>query len=445
VRPRAPREPVGAAPLAALWSWLSSWIAPDGGVNGPVVHRADLKRMWAIHDTPWTQSAVIHGLLHLYRRSGDEYWLDCAVRLGDAQCSRQEHDGRFRWAGHEDDRFSSLVHNALADCALLDLAAVSGRARYAAVAERNLEDYVIGRLYRPALNGFAMAETDFYAGRDRFIANMNSVAIEALIELDRLRGTDRHHDLIRTVGERLRSLQSSRGRSEGSFSYSHLEPDVHIPLYTALTLRGFAGLSNVTGEAFWLAAARRALSFLASMEDPETRLWYHRLEGERLYRYPLFVSGAGVICNGLLDAARLTGTEIDEQGLARRLLRFQYPHGAICSFVGYDHPDNGRPRGSGQPSWEDVYPTPGWNAQAFLFLSRVLPPPQPPARATGRRVFAFAGRYAYLETRRISAVLGLRPLRYGVAAGFLKRLRYGAVVPGPQTGLRSVARRLRLR
>src|SRR4051794_33196915 len=29
---------------------------------------ADLKRMFAIHDTAWTQQAVIQGLLHLYRK-----------------------------------------------------------------------------------------------------------------------------------------------------------------------------------------------------------------------------------------------------------------------------------------------------------------------------------------------------------------------------------------
>lgn len=290
-----------------------------------------------------------------------------------------------------------------------------------------------------------MAETDYYAGRDRFIANMNSVAIEALIELDRYRGTDRHHDRVRTVGERLRSLQSTGGPSRGSFAYSQLEPDVHIPLYTALTLRGFPGLAEVTGEKFWTDAAGEAVAFLARMEDPRTRLWYHRLEGGRVHRYPLFVSGAGVICNGLLDSARVTGAEVDDQDLARRLLRFRLRHGAIRNFVGYDHPDNWRRGGSGRESWEDAVPTPNWNAHAFRFLCRVLPPPEPPGQAASPRVLALSRRYAYLEGRSISAVLGLRPCRHAVAAVFVKRLRYAVVVPGPQTALRAVARGLRLR
>jgi hypothetical protein len=112
--------------LAALWDWLSTWIAPDGGVYGPVVHRFDLKRLATLKDTAWTQSAVIRGLLHLHRRSGDDYWLRRALRLADAQCERQEPNGRFARAGHDDNRLSSLVHHALADCALLDAAAMVG-------------------------------------------------------------------------------------------------------------------------------------------------------------------------------------------------------------------------------------------------------------------------------------------------------------------------------
>lgn len=140
--------------------------------------------------------------LHLYRRSGDDRWLAWAVRLGDAQCARQHPDGHFRWAGHEDDRFSSLVHNALADCSLLDLAEASGgEERYVETAERNLREYVIGKLYRDALQGFAVAPVDYYSRRDRFVLNMNSVAIEALVKLDRLRETDRHEELVRRVGE----------------------------------------------------------------------------------------------------------------------------------------------------------------------------------------------------------------------------------------------------
>jgi hypothetical protein len=403
----------GADPLAALWAWLASWLSRDGGVNGPVVHRSDLKRMFSVHDTPWTQAAVISGLLYLYRRSGDDRWLAWAVRLGDAQCARQHMDGQFRWAGHQDGRASLLVSNVLADCALLDLAeALGGEERYIAAAERNLRDYVIGQLYRDELQGFAMAPVDYYAGRDRFILNMNSVALEALVKLDRLRETDRHAELVRTLGERILSLCDQNG-----LPYSDSEPHTHIPLYTGLALRGLPFIPGSDG------VAQAAVAFLGRMEDPETRLWYHKLEGGKVVRYPVFVAGAGIICNGLLDA----GIQVD----AERLLRFQAPSGAIRNFVGYDHPDNGRRRGNSVDVWEDVFPTPNWNAQAFHFLCRVLPPPDPSVRPKIRRRVARSRRYVYFESERVAAVLGMRPFSRGIVGLYVKRSRYGLVVPGP--------------
>lgn len=419
--------------LGALWRWLASWLGPDGGVHGPVVHRSDLKRMFAIHDTPWTQHAVIEGLLHLHRRSGDDRWLATAVRLGDAQCARLAPDGRFRRAGHEDDRFSSLVHNALADCALLALAAAlhgdaARRDRYVAAVERNLEEHVVGRLHRPALRGFAMDEVDRYARRDRLVVNMNCVALMALVELDRRRGTDRHAGVVRRTAERILELENPDG-----LPYSDLQPELQIPIYTGLSLRA----APVLGP----DATARAVTSLERLQDPETGLWAHKLERGRVARFPVFVAGAGLICNGLLDAAELTGANVDGPGLAQRLLRFQQAHGAIRNFVGYDHPDNGRPRGRAVESWEDVYATPNWNAQAFHFLCRVLPPPDFDLGATPRAVLR-SRRYVTFDSTRASAVVGLWPPSRVFAALYPKRRRHGLVVPAPAAVARAVARRL---
>jgi uncharacterized protein YyaL (SSP411 family) len=423
-------------PLAALWAWFVSWTTPGGVINGPVVHRADLKRMFSIHDTPWTQAAAIRGLLHLHRRSGDEFWLGHARRLGDAQASRLLPDGRFRWAGHEDDRFSSLVHNALADRALLDLADATGDERYIRAVERNVDAYLVGRLFRPALGGFAMAEVDHYAGRDRFIVNMNSVAADVLVMLDRARGDERHAEYVRTIGERILALQDDDG-----LPYSDIEPGLHIPLYTALSLRGFAALASVSEPRPWIELARRAVRSLERMQDPDTGLWFHKRENGRVLRFPIFVAGAGIVCNGLLDAADLTGDAVDAPELAARLVRFQRANGSIRNFVGYDHVDNDRRRGDGAESWEDVFATPNWNAQAFEFLCRVLPVPEPHAARPLRRTFALSSRFAYVDSDRAAAVAAFRPPSRAFAAVYVKRRRYGAVLPSPVAVARGIARR----
>lgn len=434
--------------LAALWDWLSTWVAPDGGVYGPVVHRFDLKRLATLHDTAWTQSAVIRGLLHLHRRSGRDYWLARALRLADAQCARQEPSGRFARAGHEDNRFSALVHNALADCALLDAATAAreeGDARraerYLRVVEANVA-YLVEALYRPALGGFAMDTYDYYAGRDRLVVNMNSVAADALVRLDEARDESRHASLVETIGERIAVLQATEGDADGSFAYDHLEPERHIALYTGLTLRGLPALAAAGHEAEWSERAGRALAFLDRLEDPETGLWEHAVSAGRRRRYPLFVAGAGMICNGILDAAPLAGIEPRAEELARHLLRFQHQNGAIRNFVGYDHPDNGRRRGRGEECWEDVVPTPNWNAQAFEFLARVIEPPEPPIGRAGRSIRMRSRRYVYAETRDACLLVSLSPAEHAVAALLPKRRRLGFVLPGPRLVVRGVVNRL---
>ncbi len=421
--------------LGALWRYLASWTESDGGVNGPVVHRCDLKRMFRVHDTPWTQGAVIEGLVELHGWSGREEWLRRAVHLADAQCSRLLPDGSFKWAGHEDDRFSSLVHNALADCALLAVAERleprdERRRKYADAAAANIRDYWMKALYREELGGFRMNPVDHYATQDRFVVNMNSVAAEAMIRLDRLRGTNEFDRFASRIGERLLELQCREGEDRGAFAYSHVQPRCFITIYTALALRGLPWLRDLTGSDAYREAAVLALANLERMRDPETGLWYHKREDGVLGRYPIFVAGAGIVGNGMLDAARAAGRSLDMSAVAERMLKHQLSNGALQNFIGYDHPDNGRVGGEGRPCWEDVVPTPNWNAHAFRFLSRVMAPPDPAASGPVRRATCVTARICYMEGRRVMAVLGFRPWRGAFAGLYLKPWRYGLALNG---------------
>jgi hypothetical protein len=131
---------------------------------------------------------------------------------------------------------------------------------------------------------------------------------------------------------------------------------------------------------------------------------------------------------------------VDTESLAARLLRYQYPNGAIRNFIGYDHPDNGRRRGRTIDCWEDVYPTPNWNAQAFHFLCRVLPPPEPPIPPKRNGTFVRSSRYIYVETSKCSVIVGIHPFSRGIIAVYVKRLRYGLVIPGAHMLLRGAVK-----
>jgi hypothetical protein len=47
--------------LSKQIKWLQTWKTSEGAYNGFVVHRHDLKRMFKIHDTPWSQGPIIVG------------------------------------------------------------------------------------------------------------------------------------------------------------------------------------------------------------------------------------------------------------------------------------------------------------------------------------------------------------------------------------------------
>lgn len=115
--------------------------------------------------------------------------------------------------------------------------------------------------------------------------------------------------------------------------------------------------------------------------------------------------------------------------MVRDILQHQLPNGAICNFIGYDHIDNGRKKGKGKQCWEDVFPTPNWNAHAFLFLSRVVDPPNPnKARYVKSNIVANL-RFVYFESKKISSIASCYPLRSAVLAFYVKHLRHGFVFP----------------
>lgn len=450
-----PRRAEYGPSLGRLWRYLESWTHGDGGVLGPVVHRCDLKRTFAIHDTPWTQAPIIRGLLELYRAGGDGYWLDRAVKLGDAQVDRIWDDGSFRWAGHEDDRFSSLVHNALADRALIDLAQAlkqhdpARASLYLETAQRNLAGYLLDRLWDDRIGGMRMDARKNLPGAGRFVVNMNSVAADAMLAWDRCAETECFSAAAERIGPRLLELRKATGPWRGAFAYSHTQPDVHICLYTALALTGLPALFERTGDRRYASAASAAADHLWSLRDRQSGLWCHMANAGTVHRGPIFIAGAGMIASALLDIRGLTGRETKLDNIARAMLRHQHPHGGIANFADYDSPDNLRPGGAHLPCWEDRLPTPNWNAWAFYFLARMSRPPRPdelPAPSCGAEA---SKRYVWFESPRVLAVASWRPIKSVFAGLYCKRLRFGLSLSLPRIvqffkrPLRGVARLIR--
>ncbi|NMC14578.1 MAG: hypothetical protein GYA34_17040, partial [Chloroflexi bacterium] len=368
--------------LSKQISWLQTWKTKYGAYNGYVVHRHDLKRMFRIHDTPWSQSSIINGYLNLYQRTKDEKWLDEAIQAADLQCSRFHKSGKYIYAGFEDDRFSSLVHNSLANCALLDLASAlikdnkyKKAQNYLDVAKDNIDKYIIGKLWNEEFGAFKFSEIDYYSPPNlvRFVTNMNSLAVESIVKLSNLVNDKGYQDYVLRIGEWLLTEQiESQGLESGGINYSQVQPRVLISIYTALAMRGIDDLYQLTQDKRYLQMIKNAARHLMVLIDPETNLFYHSICQGRLFRYPQFIAGAGIILKALDDARILTGEYFNYEESLNAILEKQLANGSFPNFVGYNTPENCRLNGIKEKVWEDMVPVMGWNAHIFEFLTRTV-------------------------------------------------------------------------
>lgn len=417
--------------LSKQISWLQTWKTKEGAYNGYVVHRHDLKRMFKIHDTPWSQGPIISGYLNLYQKTNDKMWLREAIQAADLQCQRLDKAGRYIYAGFEDDRFSSLVHNSLANCALLDLAKAilkegdDGKAqKYLSTAKENIDRYIISKLWDEESGAFRFSEIDYYSPNvTRFVANMNSVAVENLIKLATLSGQRGYQDYAIRVGEWLLTEQvKSSDLENGGINYSQVQPRVLIAIYTALAMRGIDDLYYLTNDQRYLEMMRGAAKHLLNLEDPETKLFYHAVINGELLRFPQFISGGGIILKALDDAERLTGDKFDYQDTLNAILRKQLPNGGFPNFVGYRNKSDKETE-----VWEDKVPVTGWNAHMFEFLSRKV-----------ERSFSYkfanivtnhlaSGSYFYRESKRSILISALKPLRSVIFYFAIKQLNIALI------------------
>lgn len=426
--------------LGALIGWLESWRNEEGAYNGFVVHRTEAKRMGRVHDTAWTQSAIIRGYGNLYRKSREPRWGKSMRQAADLFASRYDpHTGRIRYTGHEDDRFESLVSCALGVCALLsisDLVDDTRRERYARISADHAKRYWLDVLWAEE-GAFRFSEVDYWSlHEDRFVVNFNTMAAEALLGLYDVTGDEEFRDKALQVGqwliERWNYTQSvnaellesrttvaddpsSAWMAPGGFSYqftpSQREPDNYVTLYTGLSLRGFHALYRATQDERFAEIIRAQSKYLLSMRDPETRLFYHTAKRGRIEKNPQFVAGVGMILVGLHEVMPLVGDQAVPEDTIVSILERAHANGSYPGFLGKN--DTGLPRrDGGGVVWEDVAASMNWNAQWFEYLTRLIEDPrQVDVRPCKRTVSIATARFIYRDAPQSVQILSWWPPR----------------------------------
>lgn len=370
--------------LSKQLSWIRTWKNQKGAYNGYVVHRFNLKRMFRIHDTPWSQGPIINGYLNLYETTSNKKWLEEAIIAAELQCNRIQETGQYNYAGFEDDRFSSLVHNSLANNALLDLANLltnEGKEhlakKYIDIAKKNIDLYLLKNLWDEKFGAFKFNKIDYYSPKvDRFVTNMNSVAVESLIKLSNLSKEDNYNQYALRVGEWILNEQIiSNGIEDGGINYeNYYEPNqstVLVSIYTALSMRGLDDLYILTDDSRYLEMMEKAANHLIQIKDHNTKLFYQLILDGKIIKYPQFIAGSGIILKALDDTEKISKAKYEYGDTLKTLLNKQLPNGGFPNFIGYfgsyihnsDHFEE---------VWEDIVPIMGWNAHLFEFLTRKI-------------------------------------------------------------------------
>lgn len=427
--------------LNQLTPWLETWRDENGAYNGFVVHRTEAKRMDRVHDTAWTQSAMIRGYGNLYRKSREPRWGQALTLAADLLADLYDPEtGRIRHTGHEDDRFQSLVSCALGVCALLsvsDLVNAARRKKYVNIAQDHARRYWFDVLWVEREGAFKFSEIDYFCPHeDRFVVNFNTMAAEALLAIYSATGEPefrekavrvgqwliKHWELTQAVNHEILNGRTtveedpySEWMSQGGFSYqfsaSRRVPDNYVTLYNGLSLRGLWALYQATKDERFAQIIRAQSRYILAMRDPGTKLFYHTAWGGRIEKNPQFVAGAGMTLLGLHEAMPLIGHMAVPEDTISAILSRAYPNGAYPGFIGKN--DTGHPgRNSGGLVWEDVASSPNWNAQLFEYLTRLI---KDPSRINlelhAETVRFFTKRFVYVDSPGSVAIASWWPPR----------------------------------
>lgn len=421
---------------ANMFEWLNTWRQENGAYNGWVVHRFDLKRLKYIHDTPWEQTPIIDGLFNLYKATGNIKYYIMAKESVILQISRlDEGTGMFDNAGFEDDRFSSLVHNSLADCALLTFAencntddeALKQKALNAV--KINLDKYFMGVLYCKDAQAFKFSAVDYYWPQaNRFVANMNSVAIEVMMRYFKISGQEFYRNLALQVLKSVTDLVCTQKDSiqEGAIGYANTHPDWYISIYTALALRGICEVYKYNKDKELEKIMISSVSHLLKYTD--NGYFCHAIQDGKRMPYPYWIAGGGMILKAVDDVEKLTGVHFDIDKQVETILKHQQKCGGVSSFKKYNSTDNHRRKNKPEVSvWEDIVPGPPWNAHLFEYLTRFANRNFDSFVPHNSTSFVIKPRYIYYENKKTFFVFSVVPL-YSCAFVLIKKSKDTSII-----------------
>ncbi len=368
--------------ISNLDSYLDTWTDGSGGLHGYIIHH---HRDYGILLSPatWQQSVRILANLEIWRKTGDEGWLQKAFigsRYLTSSYVGEEH------LFPDSTTPLTLVNNAWPCLALFQCATElrdAGKSEWGNLSKVGLDclrESIIPRYWDLSMGDFFFCPPGFRGNRVHTY-NQTAVTISVLSSLERLRpGEDYLQRYAIPAADRLvedqnqgsSPLRGGWGYNDGSSNH------LYYYIYTALNVMGLLDIYHATKTDRYLESAVLGGEHLMGMIDPETKLFSHRYVetrgGYELHKYPIMVSASGL---GLRQINRLNklgyGFEIEDSIDA--LLETQQGHGGFPTFRGITDiwtPEM-YPCEPDKTKWRDEVCVPFWTVFVLDMLAGLLP------------------------------------------------------------------------
>ncbi len=361
-----------------LDGWLETMRVdwPGPGYGGPVVHWWSHCRSYTGTGLDWRYEGIVAGYLTLWRTTGNQLWLDKAIRAGRDLVEGQLPDGRFRNSQFElNPGAGGTPHEAAADIALLLLAQVLRAADpglsalFLMTAQRNLESFWFERLWH-APSATLWDSPDIPS----FVPNKAATFLEAVLLLADLTDTI---DLIERyavpTGERILAMQVRLPRNplDGAIAQNCFGDELvsaYFPLYIGRCIPPLLQLFEVTSDPRFRDGALAAARFLERAREPDGGFPQVLYRNGKRNRCPRWIAGSGDLVRALHEVNSY-GAEIEVDSTVGWLLRGVRSDGHIATAKGF-----GRivPLISRRDRSADELGVVGWCDKAFRALAEIL-------------------------------------------------------------------------
>lgn len=370
-----------AQATANLEAWLETMRAP-AGYGGPVVHWWQNCLSFTGAGLDWRYEGIIHGYLTLWRRTGQQKWLQKACRAGDDLIRGQLSNGNFRHSCFELNPYAGgTPHEAAADLGLLQLAIALRQAQdarwqqYGETAEKNLRCYYLKRLWDDSARSF----------RDQphipsLVPNKVCTLVEALFAWAELRETV--EPIERYVLPALQTVVDLQVTTAGPLvgAIPQMRQQEHVvaayfPYYIARCIPALLRAYTYTEKQRWLDAAVAAFGFVARQVDEQGVLPQVVYENGS-NRYPQWVAPLGDV---LRTAVLLEpyGVTFARAAMQAALLQGQQPGGGIITGRGFEAQIGQQLDPDLRRDFRDCMAVTGWCDKAFRYLATQVPEDQP--------------------------------------------------------------------